>query len=1208
MKILITAFDFRPRLGGVATCGFELARALSAVDGVAVMVIAPEQQGCEEFDALSKLGTKRIRLPKSAYKSVIPLALYLRKQLNEFKPDAILNMLWFPCGAATYLAGLFRSGQPRVPYYVMAHGMELMEACGTWKKRLRRRHSFAKRQVLQGASGVLAVSSFTRDLAITEGRLEPMKVTVCPNGVDGAVFFRRPRRADLLTRFGLESKTVFLTVSRLVQNKGIDLALKALAILLKKNRAVHYLVVGVGPDEIRLKSLTAELSLLEHVTFVGAVSSAELTDYYGLADCFVLLSREDKQAPQVEGFGIVFLEAAACGLPSIAGRSGGIPDVIINGETGWLVNSDPNDSRAIIEVAGCMERCLDSDYTKSIGKDAQKRAIEEFPWSKAAEKVLKQIKKSNVDTDKNISKAGVICFYSIATHLGGAERSLLDLMLNLKNSSQGRYRAWLVVPKNSGPLLELLRARADAETPASEIKITCLEMPAVFMEISRSRPLAAIVKAIWSIPAMCLYALKLVRLLRSEAPEIIHTTGIKCHLFAAFTAPLHGRVVLWHLRDIINQRVTKILFQLSAKVANLSIIANSKATARSLNVRTKRGYVNKIKVIYNGLDQRAFKVSPHKKMQQRLGLSPETKLVAILGVLAQWKGQLNFIEMAKRLVEKGSKAHFLIIGDEIYDTSGSDRGFRNELEARINELGLAAQVHCLGFEKNPAEVLNSIDVLVHASVKPEPFGRVILEAMACGVPVVATKIGGVLELIEDEKSGLLYAPEDVGQLTHQTNRLLNSSELRQKLSIQARKRFESDFTIEQHMFNVINTYDDLSSSKPGKKPVAIVINDLNTWGGQERSVLEIARYLSHEREVDLYAYTLNDPGFPDSWGRVRYHKIWPRISRPAFPRFVVFQLFTLLPLLIVSLRKKAIIHATGTCSLISDVVQVQFVHTAWHNSPKEADDKRIGVFGIWGIYHSCLMSYNMWLERKLYRKPRKFIALADVVKNELLKNFGNQLEPTDIVVARHGVDSNKFHPYSEKETAREERARIRKGLGIRDNDLIALFVGAYSRKGIVAAIHSLAKVVPQNVSTGRNLYLVAVGSGDVQKYKKLSESLGVAEWVKFVSHTTNIIPYYWCGDMFLLPTLYEPFGLVILEAMACGLAPIVSKLAGGSELLEHGDSGLLIHNPKDSEEIAGYLKLLVTDDVLRISMGQQAAKVAKLRTWKQVAEEYTKDL
>lgn len=389
-----------------------------------------------------------------------------------------------------------------------------------------------------------------------------------------------------------------------------------------------------------------------------------------------------------------------------------------------------------------------------------------------------------------------VCFYSIATHLGGAERSLLDLVTRLETRSGGKYRPWLLFPKNEGPLLELLAQR--------NISFSVLRMPTIFFATSRERPYQAVLRLIISVPAMFLYCLRLAKTLTSSKPAIIHTTGIKCHLLAMATNAFHHVPVLWHLRDILPTGIIRKIFKFISSRPNLSIVANSKATAGVFVPRTRE-----IPVIYNGLDPSTYKRNPNRKFHAAFGIPADAPIVGMLGVVARWKGQTDFIRMAKHLIDSGSNARFVIVGDKIYDTTG-DHGFKGELTAMIRELGLADRVFMAGFEKDAVSAINALDVLVHASIRPEPFGRVVLEAMAIGIPVIASALGGVLELVEDGKTGLLYPAGNVTRMAECTTRLLQDAALRAELVERAHQLFISHFTIDAHVDRVIALYDRIA--------------------------------------------------------------------------------------------------------------------------------------------------------------------------------------------------------------------------------------------------------------------------------------------------------------------------------------------------------------------------------------------------------------
>lgn len=392
-----------------------------------------------------------------------------------------------------------------------------------------------------------------------------------------------------------------------------------------------------------------------------------------------------------------------------------------------------------------------------------------------------------------------------------------------------------------------------------------------------------------------------------------------------------------------------------------------------------------------------------------------------------------------------------------------------------------------------------------------------------------------------------------------------------------------------------------------KRPVAFIIHDLNSWGGQDRSTLEIAKALSHLRPVEIFSYSLNDPSFPKQWGDVRYHQIKPNIRKPVLIKSLYFLLRTFLDVGIcrrLNKRPYPILHSTGACSLVNQIIQIQFVQSAWDHQKDLLKKNNLfhllnskGALKI--LYHHLLMSFNKFLERKLYKKKFQYIALANVVKAELKKFFNLD---TNVNVVYHGINSEQFSPpKNDKEW--EQRDKLRERLNIPKEALILLFVGAYDRKGLKTAICSLKEVCGNK---RKNIYLVAVGSGDVKQFSELARSQGLENNVRLVSHKKDILPYYQAANLFLLPTLYEPFGLVILEAMSCGLVPIISKSSGAAELIKDEVSGFLINDPTATHEISSYIEKLVDNKSLIEQMAHSARRVAQDRPWKQVALEYDK--
>jgi phosphatidylinositol alpha-1,6-mannosyltransferase len=260
----------------------------------------------------------------------------------------------------------------------LVHGNELLSALATTSEgdRLSRALLYCDR--------IVAVSRFSAGLAERIG-VPPNRISVVHPGCDAETFIPKRAEPELLSRvLGARSQDrVILTIGSLVARKGHDMVIRALPMVLRAIPDTTYLIVGDGPCRRDLEAQARELGVAERVVFAGQVCDAELPDYYALSDVFIMASREQVEDCTVEGFGIVYLEANACGKPVIGGRSGGVPDAVQDGETGLLV-----DPRSPEKIARALISLL-SDRTRAarMGRVGRARVVQEFSWSRMAEQV-----------------------------------------------------------------------------------------------------------------------------------------------------------------------------------------------------------------------------------------------------------------------------------------------------------------------------------------------------------------------------------------------------------------------------------------------------------------------------------------------------------------------------------------------------------------------------------------------------------------------------------------------------------------------------------------------------------------------------------------------------------------------------------------------------------------------------------------------------
>jgi len=381
-SLIITAFDFFPQTGGVATYAWELAESLGR-QGFQVLVVARHHPGPipkpEHFDI------EYLQLPSSGLLSVPFMALKLKTIFLRYQPDKVIATLWAPGAIASLFARWLCGGHTKsLDVATVVHAMEVIDPKKGWKGWLRRRLRFLKVWTFKSCKGIFCVSQYTKNLVHQETGVSLDKITVVNNGVNLKKFMEASPLSSATELFEAHFP-LLLTLARLVPHKGIDRALEALPPLIQKFPKTKYLIGGTGPDRRRLEALVDTLGIRASVEFLGYVPDEDLAELYGVADLLILLSREER--PFVEGFGLVFLEAAACGTPSLGGRSGGIPDAILEEKTGWLV--EPNDVPAISERL--IQLASQPQDLESMGQRAKAYTEEFRSWDQVSETLSKHL-------------------------------------------------------------------------------------------------------------------------------------------------------------------------------------------------------------------------------------------------------------------------------------------------------------------------------------------------------------------------------------------------------------------------------------------------------------------------------------------------------------------------------------------------------------------------------------------------------------------------------------------------------------------------------------------------------------------------------------------------------------------------------------------------------------------------------------------------
>lgn len=316
----------------------------------------------------NEYGYKAYRISTKKRLSFLLPALSFLKLVLRHKPHLIFlsNLMSYDANGVLILSKILR-----IPFVIAIAGLEL------WHLELPHpRDRFVAKSLLRNAKAVCAISNFTAEQIIERSKISLKNVKAFWPGIDNTRFNRSNIDNEIIKEYGLEDKKIILTVSGLRKRKGIDNVIRALPAVIEKVSNAIYLIVGDGGEMGNLKGLVRSLNLENYVLFIGNIPNEKTPHFYNIADVFIMTSYVNYQdcVSDFEGFGLVFLEANACGVPTIAGRSGGMVDAVLDGVTGFLV--DPFD---LSEIANKLVTILtDSQLRKKLGENGQRRVLRDF--------------------------------------------------------------------------------------------------------------------------------------------------------------------------------------------------------------------------------------------------------------------------------------------------------------------------------------------------------------------------------------------------------------------------------------------------------------------------------------------------------------------------------------------------------------------------------------------------------------------------------------------------------------------------------------------------------------------------------------------------------------------------------------------------------------------------------------------------------------
>ncbi len=378
-KSLLVTLYFPPTRGGISNSLWNVCRHIPK--GKIVVLT-------QETDVLHRSNCPIYRkklLSKS--RLIWPKWLFMIREINTIVREQSIDLIQagqtLPIGFVALLFKKFKG----LPYFVYVYGQDMILMRKSWRK------MFLIKMILKNADGVIANSEFTKNIATSLGASEKRTIILYPSPHDQIETQVDQQYLDYtINRRGIAGKKILLSVGNIVERKGQDIIIKALPHVIKEVPDILYAIVGTGPYKEQLINLAISLNVQNFIKYFDDVSDEELPYFYRSCRVLTMVSRDLKNSEgksiDVEGFGMVYLEANLFGKPVIGGNSGGVPEAIEHGVSGLVV--DPNSE---IEVADAIIKLLtDAAYAKKLGEQGRIRAREKFKWSNEVEKLMKLLK------------------------------------------------------------------------------------------------------------------------------------------------------------------------------------------------------------------------------------------------------------------------------------------------------------------------------------------------------------------------------------------------------------------------------------------------------------------------------------------------------------------------------------------------------------------------------------------------------------------------------------------------------------------------------------------------------------------------------------------------------------------------------------------------------------------------------------------------
>jgi glycosyltransferase involved in cell wall biosynthesis len=715
---------------------------------------------------------------------------------------------------------------------------------------------------------------------------------------------------------------------------------------------------------------------------------------------------------------------------------------------------------------------------------------------------------------------------------GGAEVTLYNVVMRL---SRERFES-IVVCLKDGPFVKELRDG---------------EIQTVVLPISRLREVFDGVRVI-----------RLLRkLIRREKIHIVFSWMSYGHIFGGLAAWLEGVPALWWEHALLTQ--WGLLEEIARRIPARVVVANSKAsaTARRLVLGDRRP----VAVVYPGTDIRRFTpeawAKEAVKARASVGLSDSDLVFGVIGRLQRWKGQHVFLEAAARVAEAHPSARFLIVGDTLF---GLEPEYAGELREQARRLGIEGLVRFTGFRDDIPAILRGMDVLVHTSIQPEPFGLVITEAMAMQRAIIATDAGGPQETIVNGQNGILVPPGHVGALAEAMDRLARDPSLRGRLGKAGRPGVEqfSDVAMMAGLEEILGRIAHKLEVVP-KRMLYVVAS--GEFGGAEIVACNLARNHDRQRFDPILLFLSDGP----QRARMERLGITCHVLRAGRLRHLSSSARLILDIArLIRVQRIDLVHSALANVHILAGLAAWLTHTPaiWfqHGSPTALIDRLAGLVPA----HWVLANHEITarLQRRVFPYRRRVAAVPI------------------------GIDLERYAPRTNGDAARQ---RFGLPLGVP----VVGIVGRLQRwKGHLDLVYAAPAVLERFPET----HFLVVGDTSFGLEPKFKQELRDTIRAKnlegaftLLGEIEDVPACLTAMDIVVAPFQNDlPLGLVVLEGMAMSRAVITTNSGGRDRIIQHKRTGLLIP-PQDPSALALSIIQLLENPNERMSMGRAAAEQAR---------------